>query len=189
MVNPFKKLKEIADEVQRTQDEVVDDLRDILPSGRGGNPPNLGGGDILGTSDRQLIDAEPLIRYSFPANVPDSIGTRFKKSAELRQNRRDTMATEDTIRDMVNDPQIMITPDMLDLINDPGIMMDQGMNLFRQNAARFIPLESEKKKKRKVSKYQKELGRQLKLLKKKHPRTRISQLMKRAHRATRKALK
>ena len=44
------------------------------------------------------------------------------------------------------------------------------------------------KKKRKVSKYQKEFGRQLKLLKKKFPRTAITKLMKRAHAATRKAL-
>jgi hypothetical protein len=46
-----------------------------------------------------------------------------------------------------------------------------------------------KPKRRKKSKYQKELGRQLKMLKKKHPRTKITALMKRAHRATRKALK
>ena len=47
----------------------------------------------------------------------------------------------------------------------------------------------EKPKRRKKSKYQKELGRQLKMLKKKHPRTKITALMKRAHRATRKVLK
>ena len=46
-----------------------------------------------------------------------------------------------------------------------------------------------KPKKRKKSKYQRELGRQLKMLKKKHPRTAITKLMKRAHRATKKALK
>ena len=46
-----------------------------------------------------------------------------------------------------------------------------------------------KPKRRKKSKYGKELGRQLKMLKKKHPRTAITKLMKRAHRATRKALK
>jgi len=45
------------------------------------------------------------------------------------------------------------------------------------------------KKKRKVSKYQKEFGRQLKRLKKKHPRTPVTRLMKRAHAATRKAMK
>jgi hypothetical protein len=49
--------------------------------------------------------------------------------------------------------------------------------------------EMNKSKKRKKSKYQRELGRQLKMLKKKHPRTAITRLMKRAHRATKKALK
>ena len=42
---------------------------------------------------------------------------------------------------------------------------------------------------RKRSKYSQELGRQLKMLKKKHPRTAVTKLMKRAHRATKKALK
>jgi len=45
------------------------------------------------------------------------------------------------------------------------------------------------KKKRKVSKYQKEFGKQLKKLKAKHSRTPITKLMKRAHTATRKAMK
>jgi len=44
-----------------------------------------------------------------------------------------------------------------------------------------------KQKKRKVSAYQKEFGRQFKRLKKKHPRTQAQRLMKRAHIATRKA--
>lgn len=42
---------------------------------------------------------------------------------------------------------------------------------------------------RKVSGYQREFGKQLKKLKKKHPRTKISTLMKRAHRATKKVRK
>jgi hypothetical protein len=45
----------------------------------------------------------------------------------------------------------------------------------------------EPKKKRKVSAYQKEFGRQLKKLKKKHPRTPVTRLMKRAHAATKRA--
>jgi hypothetical protein len=44
-------------------------------------------------------------------------------------------------------------------------------------------------KKRKVSKYNREFGRQLKALKKKHPRSKASALMKRAHALTKKALK
>lgn len=46
-----------------------------------------------------------------------------------------------------------------------------------------------KPKKRKRSKYSRELGKQLKMLKKKHPRTAVTKLMKRAHSLTRKALK
>ena len=45
------------------------------------------------------------------------------------------------------------------------------------------------KKKRKVSRYQKEFGKQLKKLKAKHSRTPITKLMKRAHTKTRKAMK
>jgi len=44
-------------------------------------------------------------------------------------------------------------------------------------------------KRRKVSAYQREFGRQLKRLKKKHPRTDISRIMKKAHIATRRARK
>lgn len=45
------------------------------------------------------------------------------------------------------------------------------------------------KKKRKVSAYQKEFGRQMKKLIKAHPRTPRTKLMARAHRATKKARK
>jgi len=44
------------------------------------------------------------------------------------------------------------------------------------------------KKKRKVSKYQREFGRQMKKLKASHPRTKVTQLMARGHTATRKVL-
>jgi len=44
------------------------------------------------------------------------------------------------------------------------------------------------KKKRKVSQYQREFGRQMKKLKASHPRTKVTQLMARGHTATRKAL-
>jgi len=45
------------------------------------------------------------------------------------------------------------------------------------------------KRTRKVSAYQKRFGMHLKRLKKAHPRTDISQLMKKAHRATRRDMK
>lgn len=46
-----------------------------------------------------------------------------------------------------------------------------------------------KKKKRKVSKYSKEFGIQLKKLIAKHPRTKVTQLMSKAHAKTRSAMK
>ena len=63
-----------------------------------------------------------------------------------------------------------------------------GMSLISTSPSEPDAVDS-KPKKRKKSKYQRELGRQLKMLKKKHPRTRVTALMKRAHRATKKALK
>jgi len=46
-----------------------------------------------------------------------------------------------------------------------------------------------KKKRKKVSKYSKEFGIQLKKLIKKHPRTKVTKLMSQAHRNTKKAMK
>ena len=121
---------------------------------------------------------------------PGQIARRFQLGARRRQEMKQ-MTTEDTIRDMVNDPMITITEEMLPIINDPGILMDMNgvlvENRFAQQFRRDELLQP--KKKRKVSKYQKELGRQLKMLKKKHPRTPITKLMRKAHAATRRALK
>lgn len=97
---------------------------------------------------------------------------------------------EELIQTIVNDPLIEITEAMLPIINDPSILMNGNGELVRNEfAEQFRRDKLEPKPKRKVSKYQKELGRQLKMLKKKHPRTKVTALMKRAHRATRKALK
>jgi len=45
------------------------------------------------------------------------------------------------------------------------------------------------KKPRKVSKYSREFGRQLKKLIARHPRSKVTALMSKAHRATRKSMK
>ena len=59
----------------------------------------------------------------------------------------------------------------------------------RESEGAELTAEIGKPKKRKRSKYNRELSKQLKMLKQKHPRTAITKLMKRAHRATKKALK
>jgi len=62
--------------------------------------------------------------------------------------------------------------------------LSQGLTASR---SRPLRLQVPPKKKRKVSAYQKEFGRQLKRLKREHPRTPVTRLMKRAHAATRRA--
>ena len=69
-------------------------------------------------------------------------------------------------------------------IQQPTMMQSPG--LMRMDP---ILQPSSPKKKRRVSKYQREFGRQLKALKRKHPRTPVTKLMKRAHSATRKAMR
>ena len=96
---------------------------------------------------------------------------------------------KDVIQMLVNDPLLEITEDMLPIINDPSILMNGNGELVQNQFAQKFREATATKQKRKVSKYQKELGRQLKMLKKKHPRTKVTALMKRAHRLTRKALK
>ena len=61
------------------------------------------------------------------------------------------------------------------------------MSLITSPSSADLP--EPKPKRRKRSKYNRELSKQLKMLKQKHPRTAITRLMKRAHRATKKALK
>jgi len=59
-----------------------------------------------------------------------------------------------------------------------------GSPLFRSKASRTV----KKKATRTVTKYQREFGKHLKRLKKKHPRTPMGKLMARAHRATKRSM-
>ena len=106
---------------------------------------------------------------------------------------------------IVNDDTVVLTPEMVEVINDPQMRLTRNGEIVRKTGrdvirssgqfsrANILPrlpdTTLKPKRRRKASKYQKELGRQLKLLKKKHPRTPVIRLMKRAHRATKKALK
>ncbi len=79
-----------------------------------------------------------------------------------------------------------------DELEDDGYFRDddrrsprRGSSRTRSGTQRSLRLPA--KPKRKVSAYQREFGRQLKKLKKAHPRTPVTRLMKRAHAATRRA--
>ena len=121
----------------------------------------------------------------------------------VREDDRDALEQrriDDALEEIVNDDSIILTPEMVKAINDPEMRMTRsgeitrrlGRDVIRRSGqfsrANILP-SLPGKKKRKVSKYQKEFGKQLKKLKAKHPRTKITRLMKRAHSATRKALK
>ena len=68
----------------------------------------------------------------------------------------------------------------------PGV--SPGVSSPRSSSTRSdkIPIP---KRRRKVSRYQRVFGKHLKALKRKHPRSNISVLMKKAHRLTRRELK
>ena len=74
-----------------------------------------------------------------------------------------------------------------------GLLMAKGVpsSIAEPVSALAAPAETAVKAavKRKVGKYQREFGRQLKALKSKHPRSQTSTLMKRAHRLTKKVMK
>jgi hypothetical protein len=59
----------------------------------------------------------------------------------------------------------------------------------RESEGATLEAAPAKKKRKKVSKYSREFGIQLKKLIKKHPRTKVTQLMSKAHRATKKSMK
>ena len=151
---------------------------------------------------------------SFDIVREEYIDRRERPEREFERELPDRVREDDRDRDLpralmevINDEMITITPEMLPIINDPEIVVTargqpakkltrrSGRDIIRSSGqfsrAAILPNlpNSRTKKKRKVSKYQKEFGRQLKKLKAKHPRTQIKNLMKRAHSATRKALK
>jgi len=76
-----------------------------------------------------------------------------------------------------------------------GILMAKGVAPSAAHEVAYsAPVRRAEKKlvrktKRKVGKYQKVFGKKLKALKRKHPRTAASALMKKAHRQTKAAMK
>ena len=147
--------------------------------------------------DAGLLRGEELARYE--RFVRQQTG---ESAVELEARRQRNIARR-LLMEMTNDDSVTLTPEMVEVINDPQLRMTTngeitrltGKDVIRQSGQFSrsallprLPL-AKPKKKRKVSKYQKEFGKQLKMLKAKHPRTPVTRLMKRAHSATRKAMK
>jgi predicted CopG family antitoxin len=62
------------------------------------------------------------------------------------------------------------------------------MAMGMPSVVEIVPARSPAKKRKKVSKYGKEFGKQLTALIEKHPRTKVTELMTKAHAKTRSAL-
>ena len=190
MVGGFQ-LKESLDKLNRRVTKAGEDLKETYNQLRRGGAP--GSSESASSSD--------------DGGIPGITGNvRFKPTERFdRQRTRDTrevfkptevteVTPQEALEIVVNEPAIRITPELMEVINDPAMMMTRGGELTRRmsnDLSRQFEIQNvlPSKKKRKVSKYQREFGRQLKMLKKKFPRTKIQNLMKRAHTATRKALK
>ena len=153
----------------------------------------------LPRSPGDIVPAGKRFREALQATPPDTsrpgptpIPTTVLQQDVQPQQPMQTTTTEmidmtpaDIVREIVNNPDIQLTADMLPAINDNSVFMDSNGVLFSDQFARDKLLP---KKKKKVSKYNKELAKQIKILRKKHPRTKVTALMAKAHRATRKAL-
>jgi hypothetical protein len=182
-------LRELNERVSKAGDDLLETYSRLrrggapLPPRENTSNPNRG---------RLETTREPI--RTGPENPQSGIARGF---AEVKRPSRQMEVTEMTPQEaleiIVNEPAIQITPELMEVINDPSMMMTRSGELTRRitnNLSRQFELQNVlPRKKRKVSKYQKEFGRQLKMLKKKFPRTKIQNLMKRAHTATRKALK
>jgi hypothetical protein len=163
--------------------------------------------------DRDRLDSEPrtvqerydagLLRGEELARYERFIRNQGGETMEERQARVQRNIEKRLLMEMTNDDSITLTPEIVEVINDPELRMTNDGEITRRTGRDVIRRSGQfsrqallprlpgarTKRKRKVSKYQKEFGKQLKMLKLKHPRTKITRLMKRAHSATRKAMK
>ena len=199
------------DEINRRLTKAGDDLerltRRILPVSKGGDPEGRTIKEQLEdtftpTTTELVTDQTPIPTSKITRRKEGGTSTRRRAGSGGSRGARGIIPTmevaqvdlREAIETVVNAPEITITSELMDVINDPTMLMTRNGELTRRignDLSRQFERQNllPSKKKRKVSKYQKEFGRQLKLLKKKFPRTPVTKLMKRAHTATRKAMK
>lgn len=196
MVGGFQ-LKETLDELNRRSTKAGEDLKEFYSQLRRGGAPRT----ERDQGGEPSNDGIPNM-FENPRFVPTE---PFRKTPKIQEVIEVTPI--EALAEVVNNPEILVDTRLMNLINSPTVGMDSisgeigpiesGFGDMRNRAsieARQLSRQFERqnvlpRKKRKVSRYQKEFGRQLKKLKAKHPRTKIQNLMKRAHAATRKALK
>jgi len=188
-------IKEIATKGPRKLREVNEGVTDLVEEARQFLPLTRGG---TGFADpgTPVTPLAPLVIPQGPVISGDDVRWKptpaFKPTAPTFENiiGSDDVTPIEALTEVINNPAIEISPEMIAIINDASLGMNPqgeivtGVTSMDQFRFRGVP-----KKKRKVSKYSREFGIQLKKLKKLHPRTKVQDLMKKAHRATKRAMK
>jgi len=179
-------------EIKETLDSWIDEGRKLLPSFRGGSDPNP-------QRPPKPRKPQPLPKtFQFTPTIPSTPGptgedVRWKPTTILAPQPQEMieMDAQEALTEVINNPAIEISPEMIEIINSPAFMMDRNGQVARSNqfGNQFGQQRTIPRKKRKVSAYSKRFGLELKKLKKLHPRTKVQDLMKRAHRATKRAMK
>jgi hypothetical protein len=163
--------------------ELAKVLVDLGPEG--GNPP------IITRHTQEQLDYEAnLVRGS--ENMETTRNRNIRLFEERKQAQPQYVKDVENVLNMQPDPESAL----LDLFDVAESTQDQELEnaLAMISASRprqfsRLNLVPTTKKKRKVSAYSKRFGIELKKLKKLHPRTKVQNLMKKAHRRTRAAMK
>ena len=158
-------------------------------------------GRIIGKGARSLgkllVELDPLDRLdngqSTKSSPVTTVGTgsggRFDNIQLAKERREAAMNRTDAIKTVINDPTIKLDQDMMNIINDDNlVMMDDGSIAQALSSESVSTLEESKPKKKKRSKYNIELTKQLNQLKSEKPRTPVIKLMSLAHKRTKKVL-
>ena len=193
MVGGYR-LKGSLDKLSERVTKAGEDLKETYNQlRRGGAPRDSQSTSSSSTADFPEFTGDVRFKPTQPFVSPRFKPTKPFKQATPEVKEVTNVTPQEALEIIINEPAIRITPELMEVINDPTMMMTRSGELTRimtNDLSRQFELQNVlPRKKRKVSKYQREFGRQLKMLKKKFPRTKIQNLMKRAHAATRKALK
>jgi len=204
-----RSLKEATRELERW----VEKAREVLPLTRGGKAPRAKPPTKTRTrkkvaplkrvkvfNERPFFDGEEVRWIPTPAYGSETMPTKreinIARFEEQRRSRPQEEIELESFLDSQPDPETAY----LELRELAGSTQNQELENTLASIARDRPrqfssqfsrinLAPAPKKKRKVSAYSKRFGIELKKLKKLHPRTKVQNLMKKAHRRTRAAMK
>jgi hypothetical protein len=196
------KQKKKLDETGKKIEDLVEEARRFLPLGKGGADPNPQRSTPVDPNRGRL----PRVKVFNERPFFDGEEVRWRPTPGYIPPGSETVTIEDDMRKVFDNVDDMAAQEIAEEIYQ---IAEQTQNQEMENALAKIEARRPRqfrvttrsrqferqnlvpapKKKRKVSAYSREFGKQLKKLKKLHPRTKVQNLMKRAHSQTRMAMK